>query len=89
MAEAVNVLGSVLMMICKSKVVSEGLVLSHFGKVSLAVDQLVFMVSASQPSGYRSLSMHERGASGCSLACSTKWNGGEQGGVRSGVHRRR
>jgi hypothetical protein len=46
-AEAVNVLGSVLMMICKSKVVSEGLVLTHFGKVALAVDQLVFMVRAS------------------------------------------
>lgn len=43
LAEAVNVLGSVLMMICKSKVVSEGLVLSHFGKITLAVDQLVFM----------------------------------------------
>ena len=43
-------LGSVLMMICKSKVVSEGLVLSHFGKITLAVDQLVFMVRLSKPS---------------------------------------
>ena len=68
-------LGSVLMMICKSKVVSEGLVLSHFGKITLAVDQLVFMVRIAPLSKPSHPSLHPV------RCCRLRHDGDERGNV--------